>query len=230
MIKIRKSEDRGHIQYDWLNTYHSFSFGEYYDPHHMHFQSLRVINEDYIKADSGFPFHSHQDMEILTYIISGQLEHKDSINNTSIISRGELQLMRAGTGITHSEYNSSKDEDVHLLQIWIIPADKGLSPLYQQKNFEIDNNLNKLVLVASPDGQNDSFIIAQDVKVYASKIADTKIDYLINPKRKVWIQLVKGNITINKDYLLTNGDGVAITDEASIKISGSGEFILFDLA
>ncbi|MCC2645680.1 MAG: Pirin domain protein [Burkholderiales bacterium] len=228
MIKIRRASERGHIQQHWLNTHHTFSFGEYHDPKHMHFRSLRVINEDYVKPNSGFPFHNHMDMEILTYIISGELQHKDSLNNTSIIHRGEIQLMRAGTGITHSEFNPSKDTEVHLLQIWIIPNTKGLEPFYQQKQFYLSDNMEKLVLIASNDGENNSFTIAQDVKIYAAILEDTKLDYSIKPKRNIWIQIVEGNLEIN-GYSVASGDGIAITDELAISITGRGEFILFDL-
>ncbi|MCC2624609.1 MAG: hypothetical protein K0R14_482 [Burkholderiales bacterium] len=228
MITIRKANDRGHVTSDWLNTYHTFSFGEYYDPQHMHFKSLRVINEDYVKANTGFPFHDHRDMEILTYIISGELQHKDSLNNTSIIRRGEMQLMRAGIGITHSEFNPSKDTDVHLLQIWVMPNAKALKPLYQQKEFHQANHTGKLILVASPDGQDNSFTIAQDAKIYAAIIDKTQIDYVIPQDRGVWIQVISGDLTIN-GIAIKNGDGVAITDESNITIDGNGEFILFDL-
>lgn len=229
MITIRRANERGHIQFDWLNTYHTFSFGEYHDPKHMHFSSLRVINEDFVKANSGFPFHSHADMEILTYIISGELEHKDSLNNTSVIRRGEIQLMRAGTGITHSEYNPSADVDVHLLQIWVIPNTKGLTPLYQQKSFHQENNVDKLILVASTDGHDNSFKIAQDATIYAAIVKNTPINYTIAKGRNIWIQIVNGKLEINNEKSVDAGDGVAITDETNLKISGDGEFILFDL-
>jgi redox-sensitive bicupin YhaK (pirin superfamily) len=228
MITIRSANERGHIMSDWLNTYHTFSFGEYYDPQHMHFKSLRVINEDFVLAATGFPFHDHRDMEILTYIISGELQHKDSLNNTSVIRRGEMQLMRAGSGITHSEFNPSKDMDVHLLQIWVMPNAKGLKPLYQQKEFHQDRHIGKLVLVASIDGEDDSFIIAQDAKIYAAIIDNTQIDYAISKNRGVWIQVVHGDLKIN-GVAVKNGDGAAITDESNITIDGNGEFILFDL-
>jgi hypothetical protein len=195
----------------------------------MHFRSLRVINEDYIKPDSGFPFHSHTDMEILTYIISGKLEHKDSLGNTSQIQHGEIQLMRAGTGITHSEYNPSQNEEVHLLQIWVIPATKGLPPLYQQRNFKVADHVGKLLLVASPDSQDNSFTIAQDAKIYAALIENNEINYQIENGRNIWIQVVHGNLTVNQ-HEITNGDGMAITNETGINITGNGEFIMFDLA
>lgn len=229
MIIIRRANERGHVKYDWLNTYHTFSFGEYYDAKHMHFSSLRVINEDYVKANSGFPFHSHADMEILTYIIAGELEHKDSLNNTSKIKRGEIQLMRAGTGISHSEYNPSVDIDVHLLQIWILPDTKGLNPLYQQKSFYLENNIGKLVLVASADGQDSSFRIAQNAKIYAAIIANNQLDYPIGKNRNVWIQVVHGKLEINDEHIANSGDGIAIRNESSLKIRGNGEFLLFDL-
>lgn len=229
MITIRQANERGHIQHGWLNTYHTFSFGEYYDPEHMHFRSLRVINEDFVKANSGFPFHDHRDMEILTYIISGELQHKDSLNNTSVIKRGEMQLMRAGTGITHSEFNPSIDSDVHLLQIWIMPNTKDLKPLYQQKEFHQSDNINKLILVASPNGQDNSFTIAQDAKIYTGIIKNTQIDYIIHKSRNIWIQVVEGSLLIN-NHTVVGGDGVAITNESDITINGNGEFILFDLA
>ncbi|HLX55191.1 MAG TPA: pirin family protein [Aquella sp.] len=228
MITIRKANERGHIEHGWLNTYHTFSFGDYHDPEHMHFKSLRVINEDYVKANTGFPFHDHMDMEIITYIITGEIQHKDSLGNTSVIRRGEIQLMRAGTGITHSEFNPSKDVDVHLLQIWVIPNVKGLAPLYQQKSFHLVENIGELVLIASPDGQNNSFTIAQDAKIYAAIIKNTQIDYPISPNHNVWIQVVEGNLTINGNSVVS-GDGVAIINESNLTINGSGEFILFDL-
>lgn len=229
MMTIRKSSERGHIQLDWLNTYHTFSFGEYHDPAHTHFRSLRVINEDYIQENSGFPFHSHQDMEILTYIISGELKHKDSLGNTSVIRRGEVQLMRAGSGINHSEFNPSLQNKVHLLQIWIFPANKGLQPLYQQKQFHLNNNLNKLVLIASPDGQDDSFTIVQDAKIYAAILNNRSVKYPLPDNRHVWLQVVHGIFKVN-NLPVESGDGLAISDETLLNIHGNGEFLLFDLS
>lgn len=228
MITIRKAEERGKTQLDWLKSLHSFSFGSYYDPKNMQFASLRVINEDYIQPNSGFPFHSHADMEILTYVISGELEHKDSLGNTSVISHGEIQLMRAGTGITHSEYNPSKTTETHMLQIWLIPDTKGLSPLYQQQNFAVKSQPNELVLIASPDGENSSFKIAQDIKIYAAIIENNVINYAVATDRKLWIQVISGDLDI-KGNRVSAGDGVKVDNELMLSISGAGEFILFDL-
>src|SRR5687767_4994458 len=156
MIKIRKSEERGHFDLGWLDTYHTFSFDQYYDPAHVHFRSLRVINEDRVAPAKGFPTHSHRDMEIITYILSGELEHRDSMGNGSVIRPGDVQRMSAGTGVTHSEYNASRADPVHFLQIWIIPSGRGLPPGYEQKHFSADDKRGRLRLVASPDGEGGS--------------------------------------------------------------------------
>ena len=168
MITIRKAEERGHFDFGWLNTYHSFSFGDYYDPKHMRFRTLRVINEDFVQPGRGFPTHGHRDMEIVTYILEGALEHRDSMGTGSIIRRGDAQRMSAGTGVTHSEANPSPDEPVHLLQIWILPAEQGRQPEYEEKKFSDDEKRNKLRLIVSPDGSDGSVRIHQDAKIYAS--------------------------------------------------------------
>ena len=228
MITIRKSNERGHIRHDWLDTYHTFSFGDYFDPQHTHFQTLRVVNEDRISPQTGFPFHSHQDMEIITYIISGVIEHQDSLGNNGQIRKGEIQLMRAGSGITHSEVNPSDTEETHLLQIWIFPNQKNLEPAYQQKQINLHDLPNQLLLIASPNGENNSFVIAQDAKVYACILQDKEIQYNISSSRSVWLQVVNGDLSVNSTAI-TRGDGIAIKDETQLNISGTGEFILFDL-
>jgi quercetin 2,3-dioxygenase len=228
MITIRKSNERGHIKHDWFDTYHTFSFGDYLDPQHTHFQTLRVINEDLIKPSTGFPFHSHQDMEIITYIISGAIEHQDSLGNKGQIRKGEIQFMRAGSGITHSEANPSAVEETHLLQIWIFPNQKNLEPKYQQKQINLHSKPNQLLLIASPNGENNSFEIYQDAKVYACILQNKEIQYNISRSRSAWLQIVAGNLSINSTTV-SSGDGIAIRDETQLKISGDGEFILFDL-
>ncbi len=232
MITIRKSEARGKANFGWLDTKHTFSFGNYYDPNFMGFANLRVINEDKIKAGNGFGTHGHQDMEIITYVIEGTLEHQDSIGNGSSIIPHEVQRMSAGTGIQHSEKNNSTTEDVHLLQIWIQPDTLGLSPSYEQKKFSAEEKRDNLCLIASKDGIKNSVLIHQDVNIYSSFLSEKKeLNYLIDNNRCVWIQVVKGSLFINENSL-SSGDGVAITEEDKItikSISNNTEFLLFDL-
>ncbi len=231
MLIIRKSEDRGKFNYNWLNSAHTFSFSNYYDPNFMGFRNLRVINEDQIKGGGGFPTHSHKDMEIITYVISGGLSHKDSMNNSSIIQPGEVQIMSAGTGITHSEFNYSHTDLVHLLQIWIIPNQIGLNPGYDQRKFNYSQKENQLKLIISPQGKNDSIIIHQDVNIYASVLnSGEQIEYNITNQRYGWVQVIKGKMLIN-DLEINSGDGVAIQGEDNIVFIGQNptEFLLFDL-
>jgi hypothetical protein len=232
MITLRKSEDRGHFDFGWLDTYHTFSFDRYYDPAHMHFRSLRVINEDRVAPGQGFPTHSHADMEIVTYILSGALEHRDSMGNGSVIRPGDVQRMSAGTGVSHSEYNPSETEPVHLLQIWILPAARGLNPSYEQKAFSRDERLGRFRLVASEDGREGSVTIQQDARLYATILPrDAVLEHTLAQSRFAWVQVARGSINLN-DVQLTQGDGAAIRDEAIIKVVAhdEAEALLFDLA
>lgn len=232
MIKVRKSKDRGHFDFGWLNTYHTFSFGEYHDVNFRGFRNLRVINEDLIQKGKGFPTHSHWDMEILTYVISGALAHKDSMGNGSTINPGDIQYMSAGTGVEHSEYSASKTTDTHILQIWILTEKKGLPPLYGQKFFATDLKKNKLCLIASGTGENESVQIRQDVRLYASLLEKEKVVPLaLGKDRHAWIQVIHGEVTVNGSDLLA-GDGAAVSDEVLLSIRGVGaanEFLVFDL-
>ncbi len=232
MITVRKSEDRGHFDHGWLKTYHTFSFADYQDPNHVRFRTLRVINEDWVAPSEGFDMHSHQDMEIVTYILEGALEHKDSLGTTSIIRPAEVQRMSAGTGVTHSEFNHSDKEPVHLLQIWIFPAEKDLPPSYEQKFFEPKGKKNQLRLIVSQKGSDHSIKIHQDALVYDSFLEKAKsITYQLKPNRGVWIQMVKGELNLN-DHALRAGDGVSATDEKLLQLVAiqPSEFLLFDLA
>ncbi|HSK74673.1 MAG TPA: pirin family protein [Pyrinomonadaceae bacterium] len=232
MIKIRKSDERGYANYGWLDTHYTFSFNTYYDPQFMGFRDLRVINEDFVEPDNGFPTHGHNDMEILTYIISGELTHKDSSGGEGVIRRNEIQRMTAGTGIRHSEANTSKDEKVHLLQIWIFPEKKNLEPGYEQKHFPPEERQGKLRLMASHAGGDGSVKINQDVKVYSSILtSDEEISYELGDDRHAWIQMVKGSLEINSETL-ERGDGAAISEETVLKLRAledETEFLLFDL-
>jgi len=231
MITIRKSTDRGHFDHGWLNTYHTFSFAQYYDPAHMGFRSLRVINEDRVEPGAGFPTHPHRDMEIITYVLEGALEHKDSMGNGSVIRPGEVQRMTAGTGITHSEFNPSRSEPVQLLQIWLLPNAHGLTPSYEQKAFSIDLRRNRLCLIASPDGRDGSVTINQDASVYSAWLdPGTKIEHPLAPNRHAWIQVARGSVTLNGQQL-SQGDGASISGEDSVSVTGGeqSEILLFDL-
>ena len=232
MITIRKSEERGHLNHGWLDTYHTFSFDQYYDPAHLHFRSLRVINEDRVASGQGFPTHSHRDMEIITYILSGALAHRDSMGNGSVIRPGDVQRMSAGTGVAHSEFNPSDSEPVHLLQIWIMPRARNLPPSYEQKAFSEDERRNRLRLVASNDGAGGSVTIQQDAKLYALILdRDTTIEHTLSENRYAWLQVARGSVTVN-GHALTQGDGAAISHDRSLKLvsSGEAELLLFDLA
>jgi redox-sensitive bicupin YhaK (pirin superfamily) len=232
MITIRQAQDRGHINHGWLDTYHTFSFDRYYDPGHMAFRSLRVINEDRVAAARGFPTHSHRDMEIITYILQGALEHKDSMGTGSIIRPGDVQRMTAGTGVAHSEYNPSKTEAVHLLQIWIIPNQRGLAPSYEQKAFTEEERKGKLRLIASQDGRDGSVTIHQDADVCATLLESAQeVTHTLAPKRGAWIQVARGSVKVNGEALV-QGDGAAIENEAMINIQATepAELLLFDLA
>jgi hypothetical protein len=232
MITLRKSPDRGHFDLGWLDTYHTFSFDRYYDPAHMHFRSLRVINEDRVAPGQGFPTHSHADMEIITYILSGALEHRDSMGNGSVIRPGDVQRMSAGTGVSHSEYNPSETESLHLLQIWIMPRARNSPPSYEQKAFSEDERRGQFRLVASADGREGSVTIQQDARLYATILEPRSIvEQKLAENRYAWVQVARGRLKLN-DIEMNQGDGAAIQDETIVKIiaDGEAEVLLFDLA
>jgi len=232
MLTIRQSKERGHFNHGWLNTYHTFSFDQYYDPRYMGFRSLRVINEDFVAADRGFPKHGHRDMEIITYILSGALKHEDSMGNGSEIRPGDVQRMTAGTGVRHSEQNASSEESVHLLQIWIIPNADNLEPGYEQKAFSTDERHNQLRLIASTDGRDGSVTVNQDINLYASILDDGQVvEQMMNPVRYGWLQVARGSVDINGERA-GHGDGVVIVAETDLKIRAiePSEVLLFDLA
>lgn len=232
MLKIRHSEERGHANHGWLDARHSFSFSNYYDPAHMHFRHLRVINEDRIAPDGGFPMHSHQDMEIVTYIIEGALEHKDDMGNGEVLRPGEIQRMSAGHGITHSEFNPSSSEPTHLLQIWILTEEKGIEPGYEQLSYSRRRRPNELCLMVARGGGEGVAHINQDMSLYSSVLeSDKQIDYDIAAGRHCWLQLIKGSVDVNGTTMNT-GDGLAVSDERylAIKAREDSEFLLFDLS
>ena len=233
MITLRQSQERGHANHGWLDSYHTFSFANYYDPSHMGFRSLRVINEDRVQAGKGFGTHGHRDMEILTYVLEGALEHKDSIGNGAIVRPGEVQRMSAGTGIMHSEFNSSATEPVHLLQIWILPDRQGLEPSYEQKAFSVAERQGKLRLIAAKDGRDGAVTIHQDVDLYSAVLQpQDRVTYQLQPNRYAWLQVARGVVTLNEDNHLKAGDGVAISTAELLEISSDrdAEILLFDLA
>jgi redox-sensitive bicupin YhaK (pirin superfamily) len=234
MIRIRPSADRGHANHGWLETHFSFSFANYYDPKHMGFRDLRVINEDWVSAGKGFGAHPHNDMEIITYIIEGELSHRDSTGTEATIKQHDVQRMSAGTGVVHSEYNHS-DKPVHLLQIWIMPEADDLQPSYEDRAFPREEKLNQLRLIASHDGRDGSTRINQNASVYASLLDSGKsLELDLAPGRHAWVQLVGGELEVNGTRL-AKGDGAAISDESkltltSVSVKGAAEFLLFDLA
>lgn len=232
MIKVRKAEQRGHFDFGWLNTYHTFSFGDYYDPSHMGFRSLRVINEDTVAPGRGFPRHGHRDMEIFTYILQGALQHRDSMGNGSIIRPDDVQRMSAGTGVTHSESNPSNDEPVHLLQIWILPAKEAIEPDYEEKKFPNEEKRNRLRLIISPDGGDGTVKINQDALVYASVLDQgQEVSHQLSSGRHAWLQVAAGSIKLN-DNDVKQGDGAAVSEETDLVIVAHepSEILLFDLA
>ena len=230
MMQLRKAADRGHANHGWLDSYHTFSFADYHDLRHMGFSVLRVINEDFVAPRQGFPTHPHRDMEIITYILEGALEHKDSLGTGSIIRPGEIQRMSAGTGIRHSEFNSSSNEAVHLLQIWILPNRQGVTPSYEQIRIEPAKLANRLRLVASPDGHDDSVTIHQDARVYAARLNGTEVTHSLAFGRHAWLQVARGELTLN-GQALTAGDGAGIENESRLTLAANdtAELLLFDL-
>jgi quercetin 2,3-dioxygenase len=232
MLTIRSAQDRGVANFGWLDSRHTFSFGNYHDPKYMGFADLRVINEDFVAPGQGFPTHGHQDMEIVTYILEGALEHKDSIGTGSVILPGDVQRMSAGTGIRHSEFNASQSETVHLLQIWILPEQKGSEPSYEQKHFTEADKRGKLRLVGARDGRDGSVVIHQDINLYAAALpVGESVSYTFAPGRVGWLQVARGSVKLN-EHQLQVGDGVAIDRETKIDIQGidgDAEVLLFDM-
>jgi len=231
MFALRRAQERGHANHGWLNSYHTFSFGDYYDPRHMGFSNLRVINDDTVSPSGGFGTHGHRDMEIISYVLQGALEHQDSIGNGSVIRPGDVQRMSAGTGVTHSEFNASDTEPVHFLQIWVLPEHDGLQPSYEQKTFSADKKRGQLRLVGSRDGRDGSVTIHQDVDLYATLLGDgDSVSHVLATGRKGWVQVAQGSAVLN-DQQLYAGDGVAIEGPATIVLTGASEaeLLLFDM-
>jgi len=231
MVEIRRGQERGHFDRGWLDTYHTFSFDEYCDPRFVHFRSLRVLNEDRVVPGAGFPTHSHRDMEIVTYVLEGELQHRDSMGNGSVIRPGDVQRMSAGTGVSHSEFNASREEPVHLLQIWMLPAKTGQTPEYEQKTFPEAEKRAQLRLLVSPDGRDGSVTIHQDAWIYAARLgAGKRVSHKLGPERHAWVQVARGRVRMN-GYVLEPGDGAAISEESDVQLSGAGgaEVLLFDL-
>jgi redox-sensitive bicupin YhaK (pirin superfamily) len=232
MIILRKAQDRGHAQHGWLDSWHTFSFGDYYDPKHMGFRSLRVINDDSVAPGKGFPTHAHRDMEIITYVLDGALEHKDSMGNGSVMTPGDVQRMTAGTGVGHSEFNGSRSEPVHFLQIWLLPEARNLPPSYEQKHFPNAERQGKLRVVASREGADGAVQVHQDVKLLAGLFgAGESASYTLAAGRHAWLHVARGKIRVN-GHDLEAGDAVQASDEAALSLSDAidAEVLLFDLA
>ena len=231
MIDIRKSDERGHANHGWLDSRFTFSFADYFDSEHVQFRTLRVINDDHIAGGGGFPMHPHRDMEIVTYVLEGALEHRDSMGNGSVIRPGDVQYMSAGTGVTHSELNASKNEPVHLYQIWMFPEKKGLKPVYDQKNFSEAEKQGKLRIVVSPDGREGSVKIRQDNELYAAVLAPGEsVRHELQPGRHAYIQVARGSVKLNGKQL-AEGDGAAMSEDKAVELTGikDAEVLLFDL-
>ena len=232
MITLRPAAERGNDNLGWLDSRHTFSFGHYYDAKHMGFGPLRVINEDRVRPGAGFDTHGHRDMEIISYVLEGALEHKDSIGTGSVIRPGDVQVMSAGTGIRHSEFNHSKTEPVHFLQIWVLPDREGIPPRYDQKTFGKSEKSGRLRLVGSPDGRDGSILIHQDVEIYDALLdSANSVKHQLRPGRKSWLQVVRGSVDVN-GKAASAGDGVAVEDEAGLTIMAredNSEILVFDL-
>ena len=232
MISIRKAEQRGHFDHGWLKTYHTFSFAGYQDPDHHQFRALRVMNEDWVQPGRGFGTHGHRDMEIVTYVLEGALEHKDSMGNGSVLRPGEFQRMSAGTGIEHSEFNPSESEPVHLYQIWLFPEKKGITPSYEQKAFDAKEQQAAWRVVASPDGRDGSLTIFQDAQIFLTTLEPSQtLGFAIDAGRHTWLQVHQGNVSLNGNELNTS-DGAALSNESQMNITAhdDAELMLFDLA
>jgi redox-sensitive bicupin YhaK (pirin superfamily) len=232
MIRVRKAAERGHFDHGWLDTYHTFSFADYYDPAHVGFRSLRVINDDRVAPGQGFGMHGHRDMEIVTYVLEGALEHRDSMGNGSVLRAGELQRMTAGTGVRHSEFNPSDTQWVHLYQIWLLPDRKGLTPGYEQRAVPGGHEPGRFRLVASPDGADGSLTIHQDVRLFLTTLLPGQaVTQLIEHGRAAWLQVLRGSVNV-LGHDLSAGDGAAVTDEEAVAVRAAApsEVLLFDLA
>jgi redox-sensitive bicupin YhaK (pirin superfamily) len=232
MIRIRKAHERGHADHGWLDTYHTFSFADYYDPAHMGFRSLRVINDDRVAPGQGFGMHGHRDMEIVTYVLEGTLEHRDSMGNGAQLRPGELQHMTAGTGVRHSEFNPSPDVPVHLVQIWLLPERTGLRPGYEQRFFPQEEKQGRFRVVASPNGADDSLRIRQDARLYLALLEPGQaVAHDLAAGRAAWVQVLRGGVELGGQQLAA-GDGAAVTDEKAVAVRAvkSAEVLLFDLA
>ncbi len=220
MLTVRRAEDRGHEDHGWLDTRHTFSFADYYDPKHMGFRTLRVINEDRVQPGRGFGTHAHRDMEIVSYVLDGALEHKDSMGTGSVIRPGDVQRMSAGTGVLHSEFNASKTDNVHFLQIWIVPAKAGIAPSYEQKTFSREERRGRLRLIASPEGQDESVTIHSDASILAAVLErGDRVEHMVRPGRHVWIHVARGRVKAN-GIELKGGDGASGSDQGTISIEG----------
>jgi quercetin 2,3-dioxygenase len=232
MIQVRKSNERGHADHGWLDSHHTFSFADYHDPQNMGFRALRVINEDRVQPAQGFGTHGHRDMEILSYVLEGGLAHKDSTGGGGVIKPGDVQRMSAGTGVLHSEFNASRSEPVHFLQIWIVPGRRGITPGYEQKHFPPEQRQGQLRLIASPDASGGSVTIRQDARVYTTLLGKGQtVSHALAPGRHAWVQVARGQVRLG-DVVLSAGDGAAISDERSVTLTGDepSEVLLFDLA
>ena len=231
MITLRRSEDRGHADHGWLDAYHTFSFADYFDPDHVHFSVLRVLNQDRLAPGTGFPTHPHRDMEIVTYVLEGLLQHKDSLGNGSLIRPGEVQFMSAGTGVLHSEFNASQSERLQLLQMWVFPRQKGTPPAYDQKSFPLAEREDRLRLVVSPDGRDGSIRIGQDASLYAGMLAaGARVEQALAQGRSAWLHVARGRLALNGTEL-GPGDGAAIQGEERLVLEGreEAELVLWDL-
>ncbi len=232
MLRLRSAPDRGHFNHGWLDTYHTFSFGEYYDPSHSQFGSLRVMNEDRVAPGQGFGMHGHRDMEILTFVLSGELQHKDSLGNGEVLRPGEVQQMTAGSGIRHSEFNPSSTEPVHLYQVWLLPERPGLPPSYAQKAFDAAGRDNRWQVAASRDGSDGSLVIHQDATILrASLAAGRSLEYSLAPTRHAWLQVLAGSVNVAGNHLVA-GDGLAVSEETSLTVTAvqNSDLLLFELA
>jgi redox-sensitive bicupin YhaK (pirin superfamily) len=231
MIQIRRAQERGHTQWGWLDSWHTFSFGDYYDPKHAGFRSLRVLNDDRVQPGRGFGTHGHRDMEILSYVLEGALEHKDSSGGGGVIRPGEIQFMRAGSGVQHSEYNHSRSEPVHFLQVWIVPNARGLEPTYGQQAFDRKQASRSFVLLASRDGREGTLQVAQDADVWMTQLAEgERRELSLAPGRFAWIHVARGSVSVN-GTLLGEGDGAGVSGEAALHFVGgdTAEVLVFDL-